>query len=295
MTTATKLFKEAASLLPFIDCVLPDAVKNEYVFFSDEWFENWIKSPDATPEQSNYIIAVELVEKAHLASVTALLRAKRWADATCLMYERENFLGWAASVRGLLESAGDTVDGLLQVPKTLAFYHRNIAACLAGKEQVFFGGKELEDLLDHFVHAKWGRGKAGDVLIAKENITYVRTLGSVIPNVEGLYHRLCSICHPSSASLGYFNEGVVQDGARRGVTLSLSPDAAAISALCEEYPNALRDILMMHCNPPLMILKVLHVFKVHPQLKLLREFDLKKIKAGPEIERLLKGGEYRWN
>ena len=94
-----------------------------------------------------------------MASVSALLRAKRWADATCVTYEKENFVGWAASFRGLLESAGDTYDGLVRIPAALALHHRGISLCLAGREQNWVRAKELEDALDHFVHAKWTRAK----------------------------------------------------------------------------------------------------------------------------------------
>ncbi|QIO36958.1 hypothetical protein [Bradyrhizobium sp. 1(2017)] len=280
--TATKLFKRAAPLLEMIEAAIPEAASNEYRFVSDEWFVDWLKTSDFSAEQFNYIITSELVEKAHLASLTAIIRAKRWADAVCVMYERKNFPGWAAAVRGLLESAGDTVDGLLQVPHTLALHHRLISLCLAGKQSELVLAGELEAALDHFVHAKWRRG--GDPGVkAKDSVAYVRTLASVIPNVEALYHKLCGVCHPSSASIDYFN--VPTDG---GFKVSLDQDGSAIAKLCEEHPDALQDILMMHCNPPLMVLKVLHVFKVHPTIKALRPFALENIKSGNEIQRLLK-------
>ena len=72
------------------------------------------------------------------------------------MHDSANFLGWAASVRGLLESAGDTVDGLLSIPLSLAQRHGTIRRCLAGEEKermVVYS--ELEAKLDHFVHARW--------------------------------------------------------------------------------------------------------------------------------------------
>ncbi len=121
MSAARTLFKAAAPLLDLIDQIVPIVSNHEYTFVTDEWFEQWKRSADFTIERMNFIVALELVEKAHLASMAALLRGKRWADATCLMYEKENFLGWAAAFRGLLESAGDTLDGLYQgvVPRNV--------------------------------------------------------------------------------------------------------------------------------------------------------------------------------
>ena len=286
MLTAEKLFRRATTFLDLIDDITPIVSTHEYTFVSDEWFSNWLGSEQYTVEKRNYIIALELIEKAHLASVTALLRAKRWADATCLMFENDNFVGWAASFRGLLESAGDAYDGLARIPTALALHHRGISLCLAGKEHNWVGAKELEDALDHFVHAKWMQTRKADLLKAKDNIYYVKTLHRVIPDVDKLYHRLCAICHPSSASVEYFNEPT--PGNIGTFRVSQTRDKTAISRLIVEFPDALQHALMMHSNPPLLILRVLHAFKVHPQLKALRKYDLKQIRGGAEIERLLK-------
>src|SRR6266545_2070154 len=133
MSAANKLFGPAAFYLSVIDTIAPIALNYEYNFVSDEWFTEWRKTEEFTVDRLNVILAVELIDKAHLAAITALMRAKRWADATCVMYENANFVGWAASVRGLLESAGDTVDGLLNIPLPLAQHHHTIRRCLAGE------------------------------------------------------------------------------------------------------------------------------------------------------------------
>jgi hypothetical protein len=235
----------------------------------------------------NFIVALELIDKAHLASMGALLRAKRWADATCLMYEKENFLGWAAAFRGLLESAGDTLDGLVLIPDALALHHRAIAECLGGKGNEVIDVGELENTLDHFVHARWMRTKRSEenVLKAKENINYVSFLEPSIPKVAGLYRQLCSVCHPSSASIEYFFEVIPSSS-----SLKLSPakDAAAIAAVIAEYPDALHQALTLHCTSPLLILRVLHKFKIHPQIKFLKKIDWKRIEFAAEIERHLR-------
>jgi len=129
----------------------------------------------------NFILALELVEKAHLAAVSALFRAKRWADALCLMHDNPNFIGWAASLRGLLETAGDTLDGLRDIPLSLAIHHRAITSCLGGNENRPYNFAELESKLDHFVHARWMRTRKGDILKAKENAAYVALLENVLP------------------------------------------------------------------------------------------------------------------
>jgi hypothetical protein len=227
---------------------------------SDDWYKEWAESDEFSIKRRNFIIAMELIDKAHLASITALLRAKRWADATCLAYEKENFLSWAASVRGLLESAGDTVESLLNIPITLALRHRDLAGFLAGNDEGALIAEEIEGKLDHFIHAKWMRAKRGEenVIKAKDNVEYVGALEQVIPNVElkPLYHRLCAICHPSNASIEYFYDA----SAAGNLRLAPAKDKEAIIAICQEYPDALFYALQVHCLLPFLTLRVLHKF-----------------------------------
>jgi hypothetical protein len=292
MLAAQKLFGPAALYLPLIDAIVPTALKHEYSFVSDEWFGQFIESDKATPKAINQIIVFELLDKSHLAAVTALLRTKRWADAACLLYDANNFVGWAGTVRGLIESAGDTMDGLLNIAYSLAKHHAVIAESIAGKDDHIYGFSDLENVLDHFVHARWMRTKKGEesILKAKENVTYVRLLEAVIPNVEKAYHRLCSITHPSADSIEYFYESHLDgnvDG-NRGFRLSATNDQAAISDFLSAHPSILPNVLMMSCNPPLLILRVLHKFRNHPKLSALKSFDFSAIKIWPAIERLLK-------
>jgi hypothetical protein len=227
MSTAEQLFKSATPLLVLIDAIIPIAAKHTYTFVSDDWYQDWVHSHEFSIKRNNGIIAMELIEKAHLASITALLRAKRWADATCLSYEKENFLSWCASLRGLLESAGDTADSLLNIPITLALRHRDLAHCLAGNEERgMVVAEETERQLDHFVHAKWMRTKRREesFLKAKDNVDYISALDAAIPNIKPLYHRLCSVCHPSNASIEYFYDV----GTGPSLTLSPKKDKEAI-------------------------------------------------------------------
>jgi hypothetical protein len=287
VTSATILFREAAPFLSIIDEVVPGAVAHEYTFVSDDWFKQWIDSKDFSVGKMLQIVALELVDKAHLAAVASLIRTKRWADAVCVTYEANNFPAWVGSARGLLESTGDILDGLLNVAATLAMNHRSIAECLAGRQSQFYDYSHLEKMLDHFVHASWMRVKKGEQNIgkAKDNVDYVALLQSVNPQAIPLYHRMCSVAHPSSASISYLYDL----GAGKQGRLKLNPanDAEAINKLSQEFPDALRDMLIMSCNPPLLTLRVLHKFGVHPQLKALTKMDWDVIPAWAKIKREL--------
>jgi hypothetical protein len=100
----------------------------------------------------------------------------------------------------------------------------------------------------------------GNELKAKENAAYVGVLERVSPGVLKLYHQLCAICHPSNESIKYFYDS--NSGLEGRLKLAPTSDAKAIAAICMAYPAALSDALMMSCNAPLYILRVLHKFDV---------------------------------
>ena len=111
-------------------------------------------------------------------------------------------------------------------------------------------------------------------------------LDSANPGTLKLYHQLCAICHPSHESIKYFYDS--SRGREGRLKLAPTNDAKAIAAICEAHSTVLPDALMMSCNPPLYILRVLHKFGVHPKLAALRKLDWEAIKMGAEIERYLK-------
>jgi hypothetical protein len=97
VSTRIKLFGKGAYYFEIIDQVLPPTLKHEYAFVRDQLFETWIKSPEFTTRMRNKIVASELVDKAHLAAVAALIRTKKWCEAACIAYDAQNFLMWAAA------------------------------------------------------------------------------------------------------------------------------------------------------------------------------------------------------
>jgi hypothetical protein len=280
--------KVFAFYLGVIDSIIPVACGHTYHFMADEAFARWRESEDFNWPTFNAITSLELLDKAHLAAITALIRTKRWAVAVCLMEEANNLVGWASSARGLLESSGDIVDGLLNIGADIAAYHQDISRCLSGQQPVPVALGALEGPLDHFVLGQWMRSKKGDEnnpLRAKDNAFYVGRLEAVLPGATAFYHRLCAIAHPSKASIEYLYK---LNGKEGGLMVVPTNDASAISALRNEFPNALTHTLMMSCNPPLLILRVLHKFRRHPKLDALRKLKWDNIKAWPGIERSLK-------
>ena len=265
--------------------IAPHLTTHKYHFFTEESFREYLNSAHFTVALGNQILSLELIEKAHLAATVALFRTKQWISATCIGYENHNFVAWAAGARGLVENTGDILDGLLNVPLSLATNHAVISKALAGRaSDTAFGFSEIEQYLDHFVLAHWMRAPKGEVRKAKDNAEYVQALEPSIPRVMGFYRRLCGLTHPSSASIDYLYE-VEGDGLR----LDLKRDQVELDRVRTEFQDVLKELLYYACNPPLLTLKVLHKFGHHPRLSALRKLDWGRIPGWAKIERELRG------
>jgi hypothetical protein len=286
--SATSVFGKAAVYFELMTEVFRVATRHKYQFLDDELFQEWLKSDYYTVSECNRILALELVDKAHLAAVASLLRTRRWADAVVIAHEQSNVLAWASAVRGLLENAGDILDGLGAIPMSLARIHGVIRLCLSGKSKEHFGFSELEHMLDHFVLAKWIRVKKGEasVLKSKDNAEYIRQLEPIMPGAVDFYHRLCSITHPSADSINWLY--ALDPGMVGGLKLIPDGDLKAIEKIASSHPGALQDMLMVSCNVALLILRVLHKFDVHPQLAVLKNIKWSGFQDWARVEQILR-------
>jgi hypothetical protein len=265
--------------------IAPHLTTHKYHFFTEESLSEYLNSEHFTVALGNQILSLELIEKAHLAATVALYRTKQWIETTCLSYENHNFIAWAAGTRGLIESTGDILDGLLNVPLSLATHHAVISKGLAGRaSEAAFGFSEIEHELDHFVLAHWMRAPKGEVRKAKDNAEYVQALEPSIPRVVEFYRRLCGITHPSSASVEYLYE-IGSDGLK----VNLKNDRAEIDKMRKKFQDVLDELLYYACNPPLLTLRVLHKFGYHPRLSALKKLDWSRIPGWTKIDRELRG------
>jgi hypothetical protein len=271
--------------LGLIEKILPRVRSFPYQFMS---VESFVKLGDEGPDVAglvNYVIAAELIDMAHLAAITALIRTRKWVLAACSAYECENYIAFAGAIRGLLESSGDITDGLRNVSISLAEAHPTIRSALTGKLNDKIHGFEIEDQIGHYVRANWKRGPKTDPEKAKENIEYVRVLtGQSFLSVESLYRRLSAISHPSSSSLDYL---YVPRAAGDGFHIDPDRDSTAIQKLQAECGEVPESCLVISFNAAALILRVLHKFGRHPKLPELRDLSWDAIPAWPPIKQLL--------
>ncbi len=152
-------------------------------------------------EDFQYSYWVKILEMVHLSSIAGILRTLDWLNGISLGIERENYLVFASSFRGALESAGDIWYSLNKVPYTLAQNYTNISLALnkqtTGKTYI---STDLEELLIHF---NWARvldrnEMSPDSHMAKSNRYYIEALEKTGgANLLNLYAELCQITHPA--------------------------------------------------------------------------------------------------
>ncbi|MGW9946536.1 hypothetical protein J2W92_001873 [Rhizobium leguminosarum] len=284
--TRKKLFKEASRYFPLLEEIMPRLMRHRYTFIDDDWYREQVNAGKLSPAEMNAVVACDLLEKAHLAAATSLIRIVRWADAICLMYEAENYPGFAGALRGLIENGGDSVDGLLNIAPALATHHRSLNDMLGGRMSDGLADcSALEHMLDHYIHAGWTGRKSDPVFVAKSNADYIRVIEKVVPSALSLYHRLCAIVHPSNESIRWlFDFDELGD---RRIALTMD-DATKINAICEEFPNAIGETFGITCNCAVITLRVLHKFPLHPKIPELKKLDWSAVKLASEVEHLLR-------
>jgi len=132
-TTVSRLFGASGIFYAgLIDEILPHLTTHEYLFLTDEFFREWQSTSDYNVARENQIVASELIDKAHLAAATALIRTRQWIKATCSAYDCQNLVAWASAARGLIESSGDTLDGLINIAGSIANAHQVISSAIRG-------------------------------------------------------------------------------------------------------------------------------------------------------------------
>ena len=77
--------------------------------------------------KTNQIYWKEMLDRAHLASCSSLRRNLGWMNAVATCAAHNSFLGFAAALRGLIESTGDSAEVLVKMPKNISKDYRLIS------------------------------------------------------------------------------------------------------------------------------------------------------------------------
>jgi hypothetical protein len=136
----------------------------------------------------------------------------------------------AAGLRGFLEAAADTWQGLNSVSPSLANNHSVVRAAVSGllDDQAYLF-PELESDLVHFTYARKQQiamqvPRIHDATTARECIL---PLAESVPDILEIYGFLCDFCHPAAPTVLRF--GMEQLERLSGDTLAFDPSGGSLS------------------------------------------------------------------
>lgn len=256
-----------------------------YRFWSNESVQDAFETGRIGVVELNAIVVSEVLQSAHLAATTSIIRSARWFEATWREHEAANLLGWAACCRSLLEAVGDTIDGLLGVGLTLAEAMPTLMKGLSGFDEGLLNLKEIEDKLIHFSHGrKIGRAERAVVPsthAARQTAEYIALLESAGGPAK-LYAELCQIGHPARGSLSWTYVDVAG-----GFRVAADRDGPAIAEIVARHRDELHLLPSLAFNPGLFVLRVLVKFDLFPRIPELRNFSFQEARGWERIKVML--------
>lgn len=230
-----------------------------YSFFPNDQYEVLIQTDRGRGMQ---IYWNEILARAHLASATAILRSRQWIDGMRIAAKACNLLLFAASFRGLIESAADSSSALKSIALTLARDHAHLNRALAGeaKSETLLA-PELEDTLIHYAYARYLTKAelqgAPDTHNALKVRDYIDTLEKgQVTDVIPCYRALCDLTHPGATSVWMW----LQPSDDHTMHIQTNQEKAIINHLLAEYRPMFLELLMFAFHPALATLRVLNYF-----------------------------------
>lgn len=237
----------------------------------------------------------EMLQRAHWAALSSLLRNLKWISAITSSMTENNFLSLAANLRCLIESCADTFHALQAVAPTLAENNQRINSLIGSNpenDKCFFVAPEIEQSLIHFSYARriTKAEKSAEETIpeyhnAKSASEYLKILDQTSENgpTSQLYSWLCQFTHPASHSSLYLFETKYSDTTYKFRYLD-RPDEKYIANMFKEFNQEITNALMLGMNPSLLLLKTLNLFNYDSvKSPFVDNIDLSELKSWQKI------------
>lgn len=245
-----------------IDSLGLGRLKTRYTFTDVEEYQGLLRR---NVSEGMRVYWTEMLGRAHLAAVTAILRSRHWLSAVLTASVDKNLLAFAATYRGLMESAADAGTALSRIPLMLAHYHPSISESLSGDATVISGSKEMEDELIHYSHGRYIQksDKASFPLSheARPTQKYLQVFESRgSDEIARCYRFLCDLTHPGAPSVYMWLAAMDTKGSV--FTISAGQDELGILAFLEEYEGVLLQLLAFAFTAPMLVLRMLNYFSI---------------------------------
>ena len=249
----------AAQFIEIVDQLALAKGKTNYSFMAADDYDRVIREDS---DRATQIYWNQILARAHLTAVVAILRSRHWISAVVAAAKDKNLLAFAAALRGLIESSADTASALEAIPISFAENHVLINRALSGTlGKQFVISSEIEDALIHFSHArhitKVERPSVPRSHEALKVRDYIEVLEKgKVHKVITCYQSLCDLTHPGASSVWMWLTS------ENGVNFELKPnqDESNIADYLTEYRDTFLELLMFSFNPALVTLNVLNYF-----------------------------------
>ena len=240
-------------------------LERQQVRYSFVDHEDYLAKMSEDLSEGMRIYWTEMLQRAYLATVTSILRSRRWLKGVQRAEADGNFLVFAGTLRGLMESGADASTALVGTPLSLAQCRPSICEALASKAETVCVSSEIEDELIHYSHGRRLKGReranAPRSYEARPVQQYFEIFGDVkAVEMRSCYTELCDLTHPGASSVGMWL--VPENPTGLDFSLAARRDAELIADFLQRHRSVLLDLLMFAFNMPAITLKVLNHFPI---------------------------------
>lgn len=228
-------------------------VKVAYKFLPDEGF-----SKLDSIEEMQLVYWSEMIQRLHICGATTILRLKKWYQAVDSAYKSENYYGFCASLRGLLEACSDSFYSIGKVIGPISDNFSHIKDSLDGIATTTVLATDLENELIHYIYGRKLSASERDTFDVSHNAKQVREyLNSVnSDSLNSLYSELCQVSHPSLMSFIPF----MMETQEHGLMLhNESIDNELNKNLLERYHSTIHETTTFALGPAVCSLKLVNL------------------------------------
>lgn len=251
-----KLPKELVEAYDTISSLRKSQDEWRYVFMNDEEYKE-IKDV----ERAAQIYWTEMLSRVHIIVLISFFKTIRWMES--LDDTSKNYYGFCASLRGLIESCGDTFYTLRYVPLTLATDYMVIKEQINKQSIIITDHDKLETELLHYIQATKLTSSQKEIypknFNAKQIIEYLKAIADEDDdNLLNLYSYLCGITHPASEANQLFL--FLYQGETIVCNDSMQMEEKLIDNLIEANADTLVKMYRAYMNNIVSILLLLNEF-----------------------------------
>lgn len=193
--------KQEIQISPLYNVILELEPKIRGVAYNYTAPEDFLKIDSI--EEMQLVYWSEIIQRMHVCAATSIKRVKKWFDAVSNAYDAENYYGFCAALRGLVEACADTFYTTSKIIEPICANFSAVEIALNGHAKKVIFAEQIENELIHYVFARKLAKSEKDQVPNDHEAKHVRTYLYAIKDQEvlDLYAELCQVSHPSNTSL----------------------------------------------------------------------------------------------